>query len=189
MSLVRTFIAIEVSQQIRSEGANLIRELSDVAGNARWVQTENIHLTLKFLGEVEDRELHTVCKAAGAVARTNAQFSIECRSVGAFPSLANPGTIWMGVDDAHQQLGKLHSELEDAMADLGFPAEHRPYQGHLTLGRMRSKRVRNAELSSMIENLADREFGTIAVRELTVFSSELERRGPTYTVLARCPLA
>lgn len=189
MSRVRTFIAIEPGEPIQAAGEELAHRFSKSVDGVRWVQKDNIHLTLKFLGDVEDRELHSVCKAAANVAKKVKHFSLAAKSVGAFPSNEKPSTIWIGATDKDQKLNQLHSSLEDALADIGFPVERRPFKGHLTLGRARSSRGGNPALSELIEQYADHEFGVIAVKELVVFSSELSRTGPTYTTIGRCPLA
>ena len=189
MSRVRTFIAIEPGEPIQAAGEELAHRFSQSVDGVRWVQKENIHLTLKFLGDVEDRELHSVCKVAANVAKKVKRFSVSATSVGAFPSNEKPSTIWIGASDDGQKLNQLHGSLEDALADIGFPIERRPFKGHLTLGRARSSRGGNPGLLKLIEQYADHEFGVIAVKELVVFSSELSRSGPTYTTIGRCPLA
>ena len=94
----------------------------------------------------------------------------------------------MGVDDADGQLIGLQSRLEAQLGELGFPSEQRPFKGHLTLGRIRSRGA-NPALASLLQEHDDDEFGIIPVGEVVVYSSELSRSGPTYTPLAHCPLA
>ena len=187
MAQQRIFVAFEISEELRSAGREIIRQLSEVADDVRWVKPENMHVTLKFLGEVEDRELHDVCRAvSGAVAGLSG-FSLPCRSVGAFPNVKRPATLWMGLDDPHNELRHLHGRIEESTAAIGFAQEHRPYRGHITLGRIRSRRE-NEPLSRMLTGLADRELADLSVNELVVFSSELERGGPVYTAISRIPL-
>lgn len=189
MARLRVFVAVDIDSQIRSAGEELIRKLSKVADSARWTRPENIHLTLKFLGEVEDRELHEVCKITSEAAAETKRFPLLCRSLGAFPNPTNPGTIWMGVDDENGILTKMQKRLETLLCEkLGIPMERRPYQGHLTLGRIRSKKVANPELSELMETFSDEEFGILKVEEMVVYSSELSRQGPTYTPVGRSPL-
>ena len=186
MSRLRTFVAIEPSQSVLDAGAQLIREFSQSVDSVRWVRPENIHLTLKFLGEVEDRELHAVCKITAQSAEQFSAFSLQAQAVGAFPSLEKPSTVWIGVEQ-DQRLLDLQKHLESGLAELGFPVERRPFRGHLTLGRARSRK--SPELRELIEAHQSQEFGLLEVKELVVFASELGRQGPTYTVLGRCPLA
>lgn len=188
MARLRTFVAVDIDEDIRSHGERLIRKLS-AATDARWVRPENIHLTMKFLGEVEDRELHDVCKITAQAAQETKRFPLACEGIGAFPTNEKPSTLWMGVKDENGILATLQKRLETLLCDqLGIPVERRPYQGHLTLGRITSRAKQNSALSEMLANSQDEEFGILRVEEMVVYSSELRRQGPTYTVVGRCPL-
>ena len=188
MARLRTFIAIEATDQIRSAGARLIQKLSHLGPGVRWVNPENIHLTLKFLGEVDERQLHQVCRQLGEAARECTAFSLRCGGVGAFPSLTQPRTIWMGVEDQEGRLAQLQQRAESSLVGLGFPPEARRYHGHLTLGRIRYNRRDSSELQQLIDAEAKTEFGILAVDEVVVFASSLSRGGPTYTAIGRCAL-
>lgn len=187
MAQLRTFVAFEISEELRDAGRDVIRQLSEVADGVRWVKPQNMHVTLKFLGEVEDRELNDVCRAVSGAAAGLSSFSLDCRSVGAFPNTKRPATLWMGLDDPHDQLHHLQGRIEESAAAIGFAQEHRPYRGHITLGRIRTRRE-NGPLTTMLNEMANREFADFSVNELIVFSSEMERSGPVYTAISRIPL-
>lgn len=187
MARVRTFIAVNVTDEIQIAGERIIDTLRQSTHGARWVRRQNIHLTLKFLGDVDERELYSVCRNAAEAVQAAPSFLLLCRSLGAFPSASRPSTIWMGVDDRDGQLARLQQQVEVSMAALGFPAERRKYHGHITLGRIRSGRG-SPELHSLIEKNTETDFGLLPVGELTVYRSELNRDGPNYTVVGRCPL-
>lgn len=190
MARLRVFVAVDIDKQIRSAGEELIRKLSDITDGGRWTRPENLHLTMKFLGEVEDRELHDVCKVASQAVAETKRFPLVCQSLGVFPNRDNPTTLWMGVNDSNGILAMLQERLETMLCDkIGIPMERRPYQGHLTLGRIRSKKGQpNEELTKLLDEMADEEFGILKVDELVVYSSELRREGPVYTVVGRSPL-
>ena len=188
MARVRTFIAIDVSDEIRAAGERVIDALRRSTAGVRWVRPENIHLTLKFLGDVDERELHDVCRGAGQAAQESPPFSVNCRSIGAFPNASRPSTIWMGIDDDQGRLAALQEHLEGSLATLGFPTERRKFRGHITLGRVRSGRGTNRELQQFIETHVETGFGSLDVHKLTIYRSDLDRGGPNYTVVARCPL-
>jgi len=188
MTRIRTFLAIEATESIRGAGESLIRKLTDFVEGGRWVKRENIHLSLKFLGDVEDHELHSVCRAARAATAKAKPFVLDCQSMGVFPNMQKPNTIWMGVNDANNKLADLQQHVEDALSDLGFPLEIRRFTGHLTLGRIRSSRGEHTELQEFVDSQAEKVYGQMSVTELVVFSSELNREGPTYNVIGRCPL-
>jgi 2'-5' RNA ligase len=188
MSRIRTFVAAEPTDEIRSKAEKLVRQLAGHDDGIRWVQPENIHLTLKFLGDVEDREIYSVCSAVKQATSNCQAFELSCRGVGAFPSLHHPRTIWLGVQDAEARLAALYSEVQDSLCNLGFAAESRRFHGHLTLGRVQANRLGQDKLREVIEANSDTVFGPLAVDELIVYASELSRDGPNYTVLGRCPL-
>ncbi len=188
MARLRTFIGVEATDEIRSAGQRLIRKMSQTAAGVRWVDAENIHLTLKFLGEVDEREIHQICRQAADAARVCAPFQIPCLAVGAFPSPHRPRTIWMGVNDHEGQLAQLHKSIETGLSELGIPAESRRFHGHLTLGRVRYNRRGSEDLTHIMAAEADVQFGVLPVDEVIVYSSQLSRSGPTYMALGRCPL-
>ena len=189
MAQIRTFVAIDCPPPLRSACGRVMETLADVVDGVRWVSADNLHLTLKFLGEVEDRELHAVCVAVRSAVKAWPAFHVACHSVGAFPSVERPHTIWVDVDDADGQIVQLQKNLAETLLELGFPMERRPYKPHVTLGRTRSRRVQRPEWSQAVARYRNEELGLLPVDEVVVYSSELERRGPTYTALARCPLS
>jgi len=188
MARIRTFIAVEATDEIRSGGERLIRKLSRTSAGVRWVDTQNLHLTLRFLGEVDEREIHRVCQKTGEAVHGCEPFRIACTTTGAFPSTTRPRTIWMGVDDSQGQLSRVQQRIEESLGQLGFAPESRKFHGHLTLGRIRYHRRGTDELREFLETEMHAEYGILPIDEVVVFSSELSRQGPTYTVLGRCPL-
>ena len=189
MARIRTFVAIELDNAIRKASADAIAVLSSTADTIRWVEPEGMHLTLKFLGEVEDRELHQLCRITKRVAEEVSSFSLSCRGLGAFPSADKPTTIWMGVSDESETLGPMQKRLESLLFDeLRIPIENRPYRAHITLGRNKSRGKYNPQLTELLQGSAEQEFGLLQVTELVAFSSELTRQGPIYTPLCRCPV-
>ena len=189
MARLRTFIAVETPDDVQAALRRLIAELSTDAAAVRWVRPENVHLTLKFLGDVDETEIHRVCHSARDAAEGSVAFQVPCIGVGAFPSPARPRTVWVGIQDPEGLLDELHRRLEKTLRPLGFPREKRKYHPHLTLGRLRYNRRGGDELREQIEQQKNLEIGTLDVRRLVVFSSDLTPDGPVYTALARCPLA
>ena len=188
MSRIRTFLAVEVSAEIRRRAGELIKRLRGDGDDVKWVATSNLHLTLNFLGDVDDHRIHEVCQAAGEIAAELAEFEIECAGAGAFPSAQRPRTIWIGVNAGNDELCELQKRLAKRLAGLGYPRENRRYQPHLTLGRLRRGGRSSAELARLVEQHAAFGAGRCSVEEVVVFSSRLERGGPVYEVLSRAPL-
>jgi 2'-5' RNA ligase len=186
---VRTFIAVEISSEVRLRAGRLIGRLEATAASVRWVKPEHLHLTLKFLGDVDLRDIPEVCAAVAQATATVPPFSLRIAGAGAFPNLVRPRTVWLGADEGVGEMSVLHERIDDALTALGFRAEHRQFRPHLTIGR-----VRNADsaMSPLVEALAEnRDFvaGVIDVDEVVTFSSELERSGPIHEPLATAALA
>ncbi len=188
MKRTRTFIGVDVGTAIRGSATALQRELAKIATGVKWVTPENMHVTLLFLGEVDDRELHAVCKAVKAVAASEPPFSLRVSGVGAFPTPRRPKVLWGGVTDGAESLQRLYTDLEEEMLELGcYRTEERGYTPHLTLGRINSPEDGFALATEIPKRMAW-QGGRVAVEEVVVYCSEMDRDGPVYTVLGRAPL-
>jgi 2'-5' RNA ligase len=189
MPRTRTFIAIDVSSDIRAAAVALQQSLAKSAVDVNWAAAESMHVTLLFLGEVDDRELHAVCRAVKDVAATELAFPLRVSGVGAFPTLRRPKILWAGITEGAVQLKRLYDKLEGKLFELGcYRKEERGYTPHLTLGRVKG----DAESFALARDLPkhrDWEGGRTMVDEIHVFSSVREREGPVYTVIGRGELA
>jgi RNA 2',3'-cyclic 3'-phosphodiesterase len=183
MQNVRTFVAVEVWPEIRERTKSIINRLKETTAKVTWVKHDQMHLTMNFLGDVEMNEIPAVCKAVAEAARPFTPFDVEMAGIGVFPSYDNPRTIWLGVGDGAERLIELHSALERQLGELGFRIEARRFRPHLTIGRVRSLPDGPGQLAGLLKQQADFEAGPMMVSELTVFSSELGREGPTYEPL------
>ncbi len=187
MGRVRTFIAVAIDKTIRDRAVILQEALDRAGANVKWVEPENMHLTLLFLGEVEDRALPAVCRVVIEVARTLEPFEMCLEGAGCFPSPRRPRTLWIGVGDGTQELVALHDALEVPLLDLGcYRREERRYTPHLTLGRVKGE-VGADQLATALARRADWQGGRVRVREVFVMSSDFGMHSgpPTYTVMGR----
>ena len=185
---VRTFVAVETSGAVRQRAAELIEILAATAAKVSWAKPHNLHLTLKFLGDVRWNEIADVTRAVGQVAQSVEAFELEIRGAGAFPSPGRPRTLWLGTATGSEPLAALHAALEKTLKPLGFPKEHRRFTAHLTLGRVRDAGLGTSDLGPLIQQHADFSAGTFTVEELVVFSSELTPQGPIYEAIGRAEL-
>jgi len=185
---VRTFVAIEISPEVRTRAQKLITQLQAVDAKVRWVDPAQLHLTLKFLGEIDLLEVPKICAAVTEVAAAVPPFSVRVNSAGAFPDLLRPRTVWLGIEDETEELAALHNQMEVALAKLGFRSENRRFRPHLTIGRVRGEGPGIAELAQLLKENNDYPAGVIDVDEVVVFSSEQERGGPVYEPLGTSPL-
>jgi 2'-5' RNA ligase len=185
MARLRTFIAVAIDKAIRDHAVILQEALGRSGADVKWVEPENIHVTLLFLGEVEDRTIPAVCRVVAEVAAGLAPFEMSVEAVGCFPSPRRPKTLWVGVGEGRQELVALHDALEPPLLELGcYRREERQYTPHITLGRVRGP-AGTDELATALARRADWHGGQVRVREVLVMSSELRPEGPSYTVLGR----
>jgi len=185
---VRTFVAVELNPEVRRRAEELIEQLAAAGADVKWVETHNLHLTVKFLGDVRLQETPAVCKAVEAAAAKVEPFELEIRGAGAFPTARRPRTVWLGAGDGQEPMAVLHKHLETALGKLGFRKEQRRFHPHLTIGRVRRGGPAVAELGKLLEQNADFDAGRISVAGVVVFSSQLGREGPTYEALGRAKL-
>lgn len=162
--------------------------LAQSGAEVKWVEPQNIHVTLLFLGEVEDRDVPALCRAVADCSAQHPGFQMEVESVGCFPNPRRPRTVWAGIGEGTQALCQLHDDLEPPLLDLGcYRREVRKYTPHITLGRVKGNGP-TTELARELGKHANWRAGTVEVREVQVLSSELKPQGPTYTVLSRAKL-
>jgi 2'-5' RNA ligase len=187
MSMTRTFVAVEVSQAVRSRAAELI---SCLRGETKvsWVAPANMHITLKFLGDQTDEAVAAICQAVQEGAASVAPFEFHCQGAGAFPGIERPRTLWLGVAEGLDPFRTLHAAVDAALARQRFPKDWQLFRPHLTIGRVRSSGPQLRQLADALRACQDFDGGPTAVDEVTVFASELASSGPTYEVLTRAPL-
>ncbi|UCC73077.1 MAG: RNA 2',3'-cyclic phosphodiesterase [Gemmatimonadota bacterium] len=179
---MRVFVALNLSDAERSRLADAAAGLRDAGFPVRWVAPENVHLTLKFLGEIPEARVPDVCSAVGEAAADLSSFAMAVGGFGAFPSLRRPQVVWVGVEP-NSTLASLHESLEGQLALLGFPREDRPFRPHLTLGRTR-RRAAPSEFRGLDELVKQTEYrDTFQIRSVDVMQSRLMPRGPIYSVV------
>jgi len=184
---VRSFVALELSDEVRERLSALLQRLQRTSAAVKWVEPENLHLTLKFLGEVPEERIELIAESLRAVAQATEPFSFTVKGVGGFPDLRRPRVLWVGVE-ATQPLMRLQQLIERAMEQLGFPPEERAYHPHITLGRVKAM-AGMEKVREILGEYKDAEFGEVFVAHLTLFRSDLSREGPTYTPLAKLKFA
>ncbi len=186
--VVRTFVAVEIPSEVKDRAGQLIARLSTTPAKVKWVGREQMHWTLKFLGDVDMRDIPKICEAVARAVEPLSPFDVEARGAGAFPDPRRPRTVWLGVGEGSQQMVNLHDAIERELARLGYRAENRRFRPHLTIGRVRSSPEGSDELGQLIEQHADFESGLSTVYEVVIFSSELGRDGPTHEPLGHAEL-
>jgi 2'-5' RNA ligase len=188
MARLRTFLAIDLGKSIRDRCLALQDTLARGGVELKWVEEENLHLTLLFLGEVEDRTLPALCRAVADCCALYPPFPLSVESVGCFPNPRRPRIVWAGVSAGSAEVCALHDALEPPLLELGcYRREERAYTPHITLGRVKGEEATDALVAALARQTKWRG-GETTVSEIRVFSSELRPRGPIYTVLSRAKL-
>ena len=188
MSRLRTFIAVDLEALIRQRLVRLQETLVRGGADVKWVEEENLHVSLLFLGEVDERDVLGVCRATEDVCRGHDAFDLSVETVGCFPNPRRPRVVWVGVGAGGPELVALHDALEPPLLALGcYRREERQYTPHITLGRVRGDGGAG-QLAAALQRKADWHGGETEVREVLVMSSELTPQGPVYTVLSRARL-
>jgi len=184
---IRAFLAVEISDEVREAAAALIGELELPQYDVKWVRPRNVHVTIKFFGNIDPARVADIARVMEEIGREFRPFEISVEKLGAFPGLRRPRVVWVGIGEGRRHLERLYREAEEQLSAIGFPPEGRSFKSHLTIGRVRSPRG-TAELVGRIERRRDFNAGRCRVSELVLFRSELKPGGPIYTPLERRPL-
>jgi len=198
--LIRAFIAVNLAPSVVEEIAKVqavLRRADGEPGAVRWTRVENMHLTLKFLGNIDQHQVAPILTRLRHVGRDCPAFQIEARQLGGFPSLGRPRVIWAGLHDTANDralqgekpspLPGLSKAIETALSELDFPVEQRDFRPHVTLGRIRSQHGWDRILP-LVQDYRHTSFGTSVIDRVSLYRSDLESNGAIYTALGSVPL-
>ncbi|MDY6990048.1 MAG: RNA 2',3'-cyclic phosphodiesterase [Thermodesulfobacteriota bacterium] len=184
---IRTFIAISLPDGVLQAIGEAQERLRQSRLDIRWVRKEGIHLTLKFLGDIDRAVVEKLEAAMGRATKGIAPFTLIGKGIGVFPDLRRARVIWTGLSGDVQALMALHRNLESELKGLGFPKEKRSFKGHLTLGRAKGS-LDTTRLLEALEGLDGFKTESFVVPSLVLFQSDLRPQGAIYTRLAEAPL-
>jgi len=187
MATLRTFIAIDLDEELRQNLSRLQEHLREQMPprSVRWVRPEGIHLTLKFLGDTAEEQVAAIQAALARAAVQVGPFSFEVGGLGCFPHSRRPRVVWVGLQELTGALLNLREAVEAQVAPLGFPTEKRAFHAHLTLGRVQ-RWASKSEVRHIGEIVASSALGTIdemEVRRVSYIKSDLRPTGAVYTTL------
>ena len=185
---MRAFIAVELPTSVQAELVALQRELRASGADVKWVEERNLHLTMRFLGEIPEDERQAVEQLLNRLARHTPVIQASLSDVGAFPASSSPRVVWVGIGQGSDALRRVATELEEGLALLRVRKADREFVAHVTLGRVRSSRQR-APLVSRLRDLTWKPPPPFWADHLTLFQSSLTGSGPVYTALARFPFS
>lgn len=179
---MRTFIAFNLPEEVIASLGDLQKALKQQDLKIRWVHPENIHLTLKFLGDISAEELPAVKRVIRTVSLSQTVFSLEAKGLGVFPTVKKARVLWSGIHGDVKRLGDLQSNLDRALVDMGFEPEKRAFRGHLTLGRIKG-RVDGRALASATSRFGSFVSPPFKTERLILYKSDLKPSGAVYQEL------
>lgn len=184
---IRVFVAIDPPADVLENIEAMCRRLKKtIQGMIRWVRPAGIHLTLKFFGDISTQDVHNISGIIAKKTTSVPPFNLEIRGLGAFPEVKRPRVIWLGITGQVGELVSLQRGLEDEFFNLGFLKEERPFQAHLTIGRVRVPKGING-LIQAVETGRSLTVGKFQVTEAALIKSNLSPQGAIYTKLATFP--
>jgi 2'-5' RNA ligase len=193
VTTTRAFIAVCLDGRTRAAVAALVERLRPLSRAVAWVPSQNLHLTLKFLGEQSDGRLGEARVGIEEVAAARAPFTLTLHGLGAFPGMERPRILWVGVAEGALAIRALQSEVESALERRQFTPESRPWHPHLTIGRVfdprRWRRDASPALRESIARAASMPFGTLEVSRVALMRSDLSPSGARYSELQSVSLA
>lgn len=179
---LRCFIAIDIPKEIKEDIGEVINLLSKHDADIKWVKSENLHITLKFLGKTPDNLIPKIKEKISYVISSYKPFNIKIYGTGVFPTIKRPRVIWIGAQNS-DVLINLKKDIEKSMSLLGYKKEDKEFNPHLTIGRIRSQRgVQN--VITELNDFKDKFFGNIVVESIKLMKSDLKPEGAEYTCLS-----
>ncbi|HDO19463.1 MAG TPA: RNA 2',3'-cyclic phosphodiesterase [Thermoplasmatales archaeon] len=179
MLTFRGFIAIDVDAS--KELIEFMNDLKKISARLKLVETKNIHLTLKFLGNTREDAVDEIADCIRKASKGIEPFSFRLKGVGVFPNMKRINVIWVGIEDGNE-IVTIANRLEEELHRLGYKKERREFSPHVTVARVKSVENKN-ELISTLEKYANRTFGKVIVSSIKLKKSELTPKGPIYTTL------
>jgi 2'-5' RNA ligase len=184
---LRCFVAVHIDDATRAAVRALQGRLAGVMGGVKWVEPQNLHLTVKFLGNVDHKRLERLSAGLARAAAAHPPFTLVVRGAGAFPGPARPRVAWAGLSDGRAGLYALWQAVERELAREGFARDDRDFAPHLTLGRAREPAPAPG-LVEVLREVADTTWGRFPVAAMSLMRSTLTPRGPIYEEIAPFPL-
>ena len=187
MEKIRTFIALEISDKVRDELSRIESMLKKVDANVKWVKPDSVHLTLKFLGYIDEEKVQVISKHLENIASGSHPFKMVLEKIGVFPHWNYPKVVWVGISEVAGEAKEIAAMVDEAMAGEGFEKEKRPFSPHLTIGRVRGPQNK-LELQKAADSVEVQPTSS-DITKIVLFKSDLTREGAVYTPLYTANLA
>ena len=183
---MRLFLGIGLDRSLRESLGGAVEELRAARAPIRWVKPENLHLTLKFLGDTEEGKAASLASALKEAVREIWAFELTVQGAGVFPGRSRPRVVWVDVQEPSGTLAKLWGLVEEVTGSMGWKRERRGFSPHITLGRVKGN-INLRQLADRVDALEGRHWGSQESRQLTLFRSHLSPGGVRYEVVRNFP--
>ncbi len=181
---MRTFIGIKLPEKIKEDIYEIISHLKESRANVKWVERENLHITLKFVGEINEDLFHKMEEQLKVISFN--PFEIVLNGCGVFPNYYRPRVLWIGINFKENTLESLFNKIEDILLPLGINKEERSFKPHLTLGRVKSSKNKENLIKRFREDKIKKYHSSFMVENFTLFESVLKKEGPIYIDKMTC---
>lgn len=183
---IRAFIGLEISSGIRRELVSIQKNLHKLQGDIAWVKCDNLHLSIRFLGNITPEQIKDIEKISAKVARELKIFPLSLGALGVFPNIYSPKVIWAGISSGYNQVTKLHTLIDKELTSINFKTADRHFHPHITLARIKS--IKNkSKLSDFIDTIKLRS-RCVDIKKLTLYKSKLDPKGAIYTKIQEAKL-
>jgi 2'-5' RNA ligase len=187
--MIRSFLAFELPGDIKSLVDRVSKDMRRSSLNVRWVNTDNIHLTVVFMGNIREQDIPAICQAVEKVCVRYGSFHIALTGLGAFPNAVRPRVIWLGLQGNIEKMSFFKKALQKHLQSFGVKEEKRAFRPHLTLGRFKSPGHIDSQLDNFIRAYKDLSSPECTLSDLILFKSDLKPGGAIYTKLKSWPLS
>jgi 2'-5' RNA ligase len=177
--MIRLFVAVNLDESLRHAVAEVEQRLKATNADVKWVRAESLHITLKFLGWVQENRVPEIEQAIAQAVEEQAPFRLSLAGLGGFPTPTAPRVVWVGIEAGAAELASLAERMEQAMKPLGFEREEREFSAHVTIGRSRGAAGRE-QLVAALQAERERRFGEMQVARVELMRSDLRPTGPIY---------
>ncbi len=185
--MVRAFVGIDIDEAVRQKLVAVQEQLQATGGQLKLVEPPNIHVTMKFLGEVPEDRIGAIAEALKKAAIGTGQFDIRVKGIGVFPNLRYIRVVWAGVAEGRDEVIGLHQKIDQELQPLGFRMD-RDFVPHLTIARVKTAKQKE-RLAAFVKEMTDAEFGVTRAQAVELKQSTLTPKGPIYSTLARIELS
>lgn len=188
MAKIRTFIAVHASQKINANVARLIERFGAFSREVNWIPEENLHMTLNFVGDIDDREVPEFCRDATEVIEKFEPFELVIGGLGGFPSLEEPNSVWIGVEEGGEEMAHMSRQITKFLRDWSLGKSRFDFAPHMTIGRIKKSNRCPEELSKLLYRFRNHDAGSCHVDQVRICSSTFEGGRPQYATMATIDL-